>query len=114
VTNVLPPSAGFLDEPGMFSSLEIWEQFLAEVKAMPDSAQKPQTVRRARCLHSPGGVHAFLHVQHVAVGCSSSSISFGDHSGYNDKGNPKSHFNYHSTSLKYELEKWTAKCIINW
>jgi hypothetical protein len=50
VTNVLPPSTEFLDEPGMFSSLETWEQFLAEVKAMPDSVQKPQTV---------------LHVEHM-------------------------------------------------
>ena len=47
MTNMLPPSIGFLDEPGMFSSLEIWEQFLAEVKAMPESAQKPQTILHA-------------------------------------------------------------------
>jgi hypothetical protein len=47
VTNMLPPSTGFLDEPGMFSSLEIWEQFLVEVKAMPESAQKPQTILHA-------------------------------------------------------------------
>ena len=50
MTNVLPPSTGFLDEPGMFSSLEIWEQFLAEVRAMPESAQKPQTILHAELI----------------------------------------------------------------
>ena len=50
MTNVLPPSTGFLDEPGMFSSLEIWEQFLAEVRAMPESAQKPQTILHAELM----------------------------------------------------------------
>ena len=50
MTNVLPPSTGFLDEPGIFSSLEIWEQFLAEVRAMPESAQKPQTILHAELM----------------------------------------------------------------
>ena len=34
---------GFPDEPGLFDSLETWEQFLAEVEAMPHSVQKLQT-----------------------------------------------------------------------
>jgi hypothetical protein len=38
---------GFPDEPGLYDSLETWEQFLAEVEAMPDSVQKPQTVLHA-------------------------------------------------------------------
>ena len=38
---------GFPDEPGLFDSLETWEQFLAEVEAMPHSVQKPQTVLHA-------------------------------------------------------------------
>jgi hypothetical protein len=47
VTNGLPSSAGIHDEPRAFSSLEIWEQFLTEVNAMPDSDQKPQTILHA-------------------------------------------------------------------
>jgi hypothetical protein len=47
VTNKLPISTALIDEPGMSSALEIWEQFLAEVKAMPESAQKPQTILHA-------------------------------------------------------------------
>jgi hypothetical protein len=38
---------GFLGEPGLYDSLKTWEQFLAEVEAMPDSVQKPQTVLHA-------------------------------------------------------------------
>lgn len=38
---------GFPDEPGLYNSLKTWEQFLAEVEAMPDSVQKPQTVLHA-------------------------------------------------------------------
>jgi hypothetical protein len=38
---------GFPDEPGFFDSLETWEQFLAEVEAMPHSVQKPQIVLHA-------------------------------------------------------------------
>jgi hypothetical protein len=38
---------GFPDEPGLYDSLETWEQFLAHVEAMPDSVQKPQTVLHA-------------------------------------------------------------------
>jgi hypothetical protein len=37
----------FPDEPGIFDSLETWEQFLAEVEAMRHSVQKPQTVQHA-------------------------------------------------------------------
>ena len=38
---------GFPDEPELFDSLETWKQFLAEVEAMPDSVQKPQTILHA-------------------------------------------------------------------
>jgi len=38
---------GFPDEPELFDSLESWEQFLAEVEAMPDSVQKPPTILHA-------------------------------------------------------------------
>jgi hypothetical protein len=34
---------GFPDEPELFDSIETWQQFLAEVEAMPDSVQKAQT-----------------------------------------------------------------------
>jgi len=40
--------------------------------------QRAESARqRARCLHSPGGVHAFLRVRHRAVACSSSGSSTG-------------------------------------
>ena len=38
---------GFPDEPALFDSLETWEHFLADVKAMPESAQKSQTILHA-------------------------------------------------------------------
>jgi hypothetical protein len=41
---------GFLDEPDWFETLETWEQFLAEVEAMPDSILKPQTILHAECM----------------------------------------------------------------
>jgi hypothetical protein len=47
VTNVLSSSAGYIYEPEVFSSLEIWEQFLAEAKAIPESDQKSQTILHA-------------------------------------------------------------------
>ncbi len=37
-----------LDDPGPFESLEIWEQFLAEVEAMPDFLLKESVVEHAR------------------------------------------------------------------
>jgi hypothetical protein len=44
-TNNLP--VVMLDEPGMFEPLDIWEQFLAEVKAMADSVLKTQAILHA-------------------------------------------------------------------
>jgi hypothetical protein len=38
---------GFPDEPGLFDTLNRWEQFLTEVEAMPDSVQKRQTILHA-------------------------------------------------------------------
>ena len=36
-----------LDDPGPFESLEAWEQFLAEVEAMPDFLLKESVVEHA-------------------------------------------------------------------
>jgi hypothetical protein len=41
---------GFPDEPELFDSLETWQQFLAEVEAMPDSVQKAQTILHAELI----------------------------------------------------------------
>jgi hypothetical protein len=37
-----------LDDPGLFEKLEIWEQFLAEVEAMPDFLLKESVLEHAR------------------------------------------------------------------
>jgi hypothetical protein len=37
-----------LDDPGPFEDLETWEQFLAEVEAMPDFRLKESVVEHAR------------------------------------------------------------------
>ena len=39
-----------LDDPGPFDTLETWEQFLAEVEAMPDFHGKASTIDNAKCL----------------------------------------------------------------
>jgi hypothetical protein len=39
-----------LDDPGPFENLETWEQFLAEVEAMPDFHGKASTIDNAKCL----------------------------------------------------------------
>jgi hypothetical protein len=41
---------GFPDEPELFDSLETWQQFLAEVEAMPDPVQKAQTILHAELM----------------------------------------------------------------
>jgi hypothetical protein len=39
-----------IDDPGPFDTLETWEQFLAEVQAMPDFLGKASTVQNAKWL----------------------------------------------------------------
>jgi hypothetical protein len=39
-----------LDDPGPFETLGIWEQFLAEVEAMPDFHGKASTIDNAKWL----------------------------------------------------------------
>lgn len=39
-----------LDDPGPFETLERWEQFLAEVEAMPDFQGKASTINNAKWL----------------------------------------------------------------
>jgi hypothetical protein len=36
-----------IDSPGPFEAIEVWEKFLAQVTAMPESAQKQQTILHA-------------------------------------------------------------------
>lgn len=46
------PLPGFRDEPQLYDTLETWEQFLADVKAMPESLERPQTILHAVCMIS--------------------------------------------------------------
>jgi hypothetical protein len=39
-----------IDEPGPYEPLQIWEQFLAEVEAMPDFRLKDRVVQNAKWL----------------------------------------------------------------
>jgi hypothetical protein len=41
----LPMLIGLIDEPGMFASLEAWEQYLNEVQALPEWSLKPDMIR---------------------------------------------------------------------
>ena len=41
----LPMLIGFIDEPGLFASLETWEQYLIEVQALPEWSLKPDMLR---------------------------------------------------------------------
>src|SRR6267378_760966 len=44
---VTEPRLVIVDSPEQFEPIEIWEQFLAEATAMPESAQKAQTIQHA-------------------------------------------------------------------
>jgi len=44
----LPLLGGFLSERGMFDPIETWEEFLAEVQAMPDFAWKEGVIENAK------------------------------------------------------------------
>jgi hypothetical protein len=46
--NQPPFVIGFLSEPGMFDPIETWEEFLAEMQAMPDSAWKDGLIEKAK------------------------------------------------------------------
>jgi hypothetical protein len=39
---------GLLSEPGMFDPIETWEEFLAELQAMPDFVWKEDAIENAK------------------------------------------------------------------
>jgi hypothetical protein len=47
VSNKLP-LLGFLSEPEMFDPIAIWEEFLAELQAMPDFVWKESVIENAK------------------------------------------------------------------
>jgi hypothetical protein len=48
MSSKLPSGAAFIDPPGPFDTLAAWEQFLAELVTISDSALKRETVLRAK------------------------------------------------------------------
>ena len=52
---VIPMLIGLIDQPGMFDSLETWEQHLIEMQAMPDWSLKPDMIREIKRVISVKG-----------------------------------------------------------